>query len=52
MTRDFPYKNIWKIGFLNENKEELFEEYSKHFDELVLDDGPLTSVNEILLAFA
>lgn len=41
-------KQVIKIGFLNENTTENLKSYKKYFDFLVLSDGPLTPINELL----
>jgi hypothetical protein len=32
MIEGFGYNNLLKIGFLNNNEEELLEEYKKNYD--------------------
>lgn len=41
-------KNLLKIGFLNEDIERNLKEYKKHFDVLILNDGDLHQVNQLL----
>jgi 5'-nucleotidase len=41
-------KNLLKIGFLNEEIEKNLKEYKKHFDVLILNDGDLHQVNQLL----
>jgi hypothetical protein len=41
-------KNSIKIGFLNEKVKELLKEYKKHFDILILEDGTMGVVNEVV----
>lgn len=48
MISGFPYKNLIKIGFLNENIEENFEEYKKNFDVIITNDLDMNYVNELL----
>jgi 5'-nucleotidase len=40
--------NSIKIGFLNEKVKELLKEYKKHFDILILEDGTMEAVNEVV----
>lgn len=44
----FDYDNLIKIGFLNENAEENLGHYKNVFDTVILDDGPMDYVNELL----
>lgn len=44
----FEYDNLIKIGFLNEKEEELLKHYEKTFDVVILNDGPMDYVNELL----
>jgi len=48
MISGFPYKNLIKIGFLNENIEENLEEYKKVYDVIILNDGSFDYVNELV----
>ncbi len=53
MVDDFEYKNIIKIGFLNDtqvtsDKIKQLEEYKKAFDIIITDDGSLEYVNELV----
>ncbi|MEK7625597.1 MAG: hypothetical protein AAB467_04615, partial [Patescibacteria group bacterium] len=48
MVEGFPFQNLLKIGFLNEPTPEAAEEYAKHFDVIIPDDGPFDYVNEVL----
>jgi len=48
MIEGFPYKDIIKIGFLNENVEENLEEFKKNFDIIILNDSDMDYVNELL----
>jgi hypothetical protein len=42
--------NLLKIGFLNENVEERLEGFKSRFDVILLGDGDLGFVNELLRA--
>lgn len=44
----FPYENLIKIGFLNENVEENLKEYKENYDVVILNDGSFDYVNELL----
>lgn len=48
MVEGFSYKNIIKIGFLNENQEENLEVFKKNFDVVIINDAGMDFVNEIL----
>ncbi len=48
MTGQIGFDEIIKIGFLNENVEQNLEEYKKHFDVIILNDGSLEFVNNLL----
>ena len=48
MIEGFPYENLIKIGFLNENVEKNLEEFKKNFDIIILNDGNFDSVNELI----
>lgn len=48
MIEGFPYSNLIKIGFLNEEIEKNLEEYKKHFDVILLNDTDMSYVNELL----
>lgn len=48
MIRGFPYKNLIKIGFLNENAEENLKKYKENYDVIILNDGSIDYVNELL----
>jgi len=48
MVKGFPYENLIKIGFLNENIEESLESYKKNYDVVILNDGSFDYVNELL----
>jgi len=48
MISGFPYKNLIKIGFLNENIQENLEDYKKNFDIIITSDSEMDYVNELL----
>lgn len=48
MADGFDYENIIKIWFLNRDKPEYRETFSEVYDLLILGDGPMDEVNEIL----
>lgn len=48
MADGFDYENILKIWFLNRDKPEYRETFSEVYDLLILGDGPMDEVNEIL----
>ncbi|MFA7717132.1 MAG: hypothetical protein WC875_00235 [Candidatus Absconditabacterales bacterium] len=50
MAHGFEYKNIIKIGFLNHDTPENRKQFQEKFDIVILDDGPMDEVNEILRA--
>lgn len=48
MITGFDYNHLLKIGFLNENIEELKEKYKKNFDLVIMNDGDFSKVNEVI----
>jgi HAD superfamily hydrolase (TIGR01544 family) len=48
MSEGMDYKNILKIGFLNENIENQLPLYEKEFDIVILNDGSLELVEKII----
>lgn len=48
MVTGFDYDNLIKVGFLNAEIEKNFEYYKKTFDVIILNDGSLNFVNELL----
>ncbi len=48
MADGFDYKEIIKVGFLNQEVEKNIEIYSDSYDVVVTNDGSLAVVNEIL----
>ncbi|MEK6901150.1 MAG: hypothetical protein AABX37_02310, partial [Nanoarchaeota archaeon] len=47
MTEGIDYDNIIRIGFMNENTGEL-DKYAQAFDAVIVEDGPMTFVNELI----
>lgn len=48
MVKGFDYKNLLKIGFLNENEEENLEEFKKTFDVVLTGDPGMDFINNLL----
>jgi len=48
VTKGLNIKSSIKVGFLNEMVKELLEDYKKHFGLLILNDGTMDAVNEML----
>ena len=48
MVKGFKYENLITIGFLNEREDELLPVYRKYFDVIVLKDGTMNYVNDLL----
>jgi len=48
MSEGLRHDAIVKIGFLNENKEAFLQKYTEHFDVIILDDGPMEYVTQLL----
>ncbi len=48
MVADVKFKEIIKIGFLNENKDKKLDLYLKDFDVVITDDGSMDYVNELI----
>jgi len=48
MIYGVKYENLIKIGFLNEQENELLPVYKKYFDMIILKDGEMTNVNNLL----
>jgi cytosolic 5'-nucleotidase 3 len=48
MTSHIEFEDIIRVGFLNEKEEESMETFKKVFDIVVINDGSLEVVNEIL----
>jgi 5'-nucleotidase len=48
MIEGFDCDNIIKIGFLNDKIEENLENYKKYFDVIILNDGSMSFINNLL----
>lgn len=48
MIKGFKYKNLIRVGFLNENIEQNLEKYKKAYDIIILNDGTFEQVNKLL----
>ncbi len=48
MLEGSGYENVIKIGFLNDDVEKKLDAYQKAFDVVILNDGPMDFVNELL----
>jgi hypothetical protein len=48
MANGLEYDTIIKIWFLNNDTPENREKFSEVFDLIILDDGPMDEVNEII----
>lgn len=48
MIKKEKHKTIISVGFVNADVEQYLEEYKKYFDVLILNDGPLDFVNDLL----
>ena len=48
MISGFPYKNIMKIGFLNENIKENLDVFKNNFDVIITGDADMNYINELL----
>jgi len=48
MIKGFDYKNLIKIGFLNENIDTSLESYKKNFDVVITHDGSIDYVNKLI----
>jgi len=48
MVEGANYDEIIKIGFLNENVKENLKQYKKAFDVVILNDGTMNFVNELI----
>jgi 5'-nucleotidase len=49
MLDGFDYDNVLKIGFLNERINEQLEDYKKVFDIIIINDGSMDYINNIIL---
>jgi 5'-nucleotidase len=48
MADGFDYETIIKIWFLNKDTPENREKFQEKYDLIILDDGPMDEINEIL----
>ncbi|MFA5051573.1 MAG: hypothetical protein WC544_00740 [Patescibacteria group bacterium] len=48
MVTGFDYTNLISIGFLNEDTDRLLPEYKKCYDVVILNDGPMDAINNII----
>jgi len=48
MVKGFRYKNLLKIGFLNEKVTQHLDEYKKYFDSIITKDGPFDPINKLI----
>jgi cytosolic 5'-nucleotidase 3 len=48
MVEGFPYKNIIKIGFLNEDINKTLEEFKNKFDVIITNDSDMSYVYELM----
>lgn len=48
MVDGFDFNNLLKFGFLCDNIEEQLPVYRRYFDAIILDDGPMDALNELL----
>lgn len=48
MVAGFNYNSLIKIGFLNKETERNLEEYKRNYDVLILNDGSMDYVNNLL----
>lgn len=48
MVDGFDYKNLIKVGFLNENVDEHLEAYKENFDVVIIGDGSMDYINKLL----
>lgn|SRR3989344_2087550 len=48
MIKEFNYKNLIKIGFLNDEVKDNIEKYERNFDVVISNDSPMEYVNQLL----
>jgi len=48
MVSGFKYKNLIKVGFLNEEIDKNLEKYKENFDVVILNDSDMSYVNEMM----
>ena len=51
MIEGFDYNNLLKIGFLNYEVEKNLDKFKQDFDVLVLNDGEMDFVNDLIMNF-
>lgn len=50
MIKNFKYKNLIKIGFLNEDVQKNIDDFKKNFDIILLNDSDMRYINKLLRA--
>ena len=48
LNKEFNYKNLIKIGFLNDEVKDNIEKYERNFDVVISNDSPMEYVNQLL----
>jgi cytosolic 5'-nucleotidase 3 len=48
MSKGINHENIIKIGFLNHSEDRLLEKFKKKFDVIILNDGPMDFINDLI----
>jgi len=48
MVRGFNYETLLKFGFLNYNIEENLERYKENFDVVIIGDGDMSFINDLI----
>jgi cytosolic 5'-nucleotidase 3 len=48
MSEGMQHQEIIKIGFLNENKDELLDKFKESFDIIIINDGSFEYINQLL----
>jgi cytosolic 5'-nucleotidase 3 len=48
MSEGIDHNSIIRVGFLNENEEKLLEQFKDNFDVIILNDGPMDFVNDLV----
>ena len=52
MSKGLDHDTVLNIGFLNKDTKENLEEYSKHYDVIILNDGSMSYINKLLADLA
>lgn len=52
MVKGFDYENLIKIGFLNDNIQDNIEYYKKNYDIVILNDGKMDYITDLLKEIA